>query len=182
MSNYYLNGTVQALGQRNFTSKAGKNLTVHSVQVDGTWIEVGFKQPYNVGSIITADVEYAYKRYQITPNPANPALPQVPGSGGAAAGAPAAVSSAPSTTSQASSGPSSFPIPMTAGRETAIIRQNALTNAVAVVNALSGETDFSMSEGGELKARIDSIIATAYKFAAFSSGNLDAEVIDKATE
>jgi hypothetical protein len=69
-----------------------------------------------------------------------------------------------------------FPLPKTHG-DTAIIRQNALTNAVATV------ADFIATQPTEkwpdLDSWTDMVITTAYKYAEFSSGQREVEAVKK---
>lgn len=69
-----------------------------------------------------------------------------------------------------------FPVPNTHG-DTAIIRQNALTNSVATV------ADFIATQPTEkwpnLETWTDMVITTAYKYAEFSSGQREMKAIAK---
>jgi len=138
----------------NVTEKAvsppGKRpFKVHSVVLStGEEIEVGYKQPYKIGQQFNSEVEFKYGKYKevkpLTPGAA-------PGPAVAAVGG-------------ASSGPMNFPIPKS-NKETAIIRQNALTNAANVHAALIKVGAYTA--GPNLA---EDVIALAYQFAEFSSG------------
>ena len=71
-----------------------------------------------------------------------------------------------------------FPIPTTHG-DMAIIRQNALTNAVATVADYIATLD--ASKWPDLSAWKDMVIETAYDFAKFSSGQREVEAISRLT-
>ncbi len=122
---------------------------VHTVKLDnGEQIEVGYKQPYTVGQMFNSEVEFKYGKYkEVKP----------------LAGAPS-TSSATSTPVAAT--PMAFPIPK-ANKETAIIRQNALTNAVNAVNQMQSLGLTSHKTADEIA---NEVISLAYKFAEFSSG------------
>lgn len=181
MTSYYVSGTVTAVKSRQGTSKAGKPFTIHIATINGTDIEVGFKQPFKIGDTATLDVEYAYKSYRMTSLPANSSNPPIPNS---ASGTTFVGSPVPTS--------SDFPIRSTDGRQTAIIRQNALTNAVALINGGVSVNLVEQAEDGKIPAYVaklskedqDAIrdqaalaIEIAYKFASFSSGNLDQEFL-----
>lgn len=79
----------------------------------------------------------------------------------------------PPRTAAKSATPKPFPLPPTHG-DTAIIRQNALTNAVSTV------ADYIATQPTEkwpdLDTWTDMVIDTAYKFAKFSSGQREVEM------
>ena len=137
-------------------SKPGKRpFTVHRVQLaNGDEIEVGFKQPYRVGDNFNSEVEFKFGKWK-----------EVRALGGAAPPSPAP--STPTGASTSGNGaPATFPIPK-GNKESAIIRQNALTNAVNTVNKfLDTQPDAYKS----LDGYTDEVIAVAYKYAEFSSG------------
>jgi len=123
---------------------------VHSVVLSsGEEIEVGYKQPYKIGQQFNSEVEFKYGKYKEV-KPLVPGATPTPGPAAAAVGA--------------SSGPMNFPIPKS-NKETAIIRQNALTNAANVHAALIKVGAYTA--GPNLA---EDVIALAYQFAEFSSG------------
>ncbi len=135
-------------------TKPGKRpFTVHRVQLNnGDEVEVGFKQPYRVGDNFNSEVEFKFGKWK-----------EVRALGGAA---PTPTPSTPSGANSSGNGaPATFPIPK-GNKESAIIRQNALTNAVNAINNW-GDTEIG---AGSLDEYTDLIIAQAYKFAEFSSG------------
>lgn len=169
------NGTVVTLTTRDLTSKAGKPFTKHGVKLDsGQEFELdGFKQIYSVGDKVSAvGVALKYRVWTSTGALAHGA-PEMPRSGGSPA------PSAPRTSGSGAS-ESGFPIPA-ASYQMSIIRQNALTSAVNLVNTALGER---ISDGEDdptattrnqkiISQRADLAIKIAYKFASFSSGYLD---------
>lgn len=172
---YYVEGTITRLDSQNRKSKAGKAFTIHTVDVNGSTIEVGFKQPFSVGDRFASNVEYAYKTYRQAAGADN-TLGPIPN-------AVASPSRAPAAAGGGSTRSSAFPIPTSDGVQTAIMRQNALTNAVSLISNAGGYAGSGLGEtvtNEDLKAvikwRAELAIDIAYKFAAFSSGNLDAEL------
>ena len=150
------------------SNKTGKKFRVHYIDLDtGDRVNVGFNNPFKVGQNISLEAEQKYGELKLV-------------SGGAASGgsssAPKKVeSSAPAARTYASQRP--FPVPKTSG-EMAIIRQNALTNAVTMF--CNGALEFvpnkdDMKNTDEL---IEEVIKMAYKFAEFSSGNREVALAD----
>ena len=129
--------------------------SVHAIELDGgDVIEVGYKQPYRIGQTVTLNVEFKYGKWAevkggAVGSPSPVPTPSVGPSGGSAAAAPM-----------------NFPIPKT-NKETAIIRQNALTNAVQSVGALLVNGNLS---GMTTDKFAEEVLNMAYKYAEFSSG------------
>lgn len=172
-----LSGTVSALTTREVPKKAGGTFTKHGIKVGTVEAELdGFRQKYRVGDVIDVAVVYNFKRWNVT-GPANPADPLVPtGTAGASGGV---VPGAPPAPYTPRGGDRVFPVPSGSG-EMAIIRQNALTNAVKVLEVCYDNMEIDSPEEVADKA-----IQIAYKFQAFSSGRLDekaAEQLAKDTE
>lgn len=182
-------GVVTNVEARVKAKKAGGTYTVNIATLDtGVEVDFGFKPcPARIGDSVSWVVQKSYgsnKFVAVDPSagslaPAYPPrgvyVPTVPSAGG--------TSPAPSSPSAYKGGYAKpFPLPREHG-DTAIIRQNALTNAVKMIELACGEPS-SASVGGTLCnfATIEEmeqrIIQTAYKFAAFSSGNLDAMLAD----
>jgi hypothetical protein len=137
-------------------NKPGKRpFTVHRVQLaNGDEVEVGFKQPYRVGDNFNSEVEFKFGKWK-----------EVRALGGAAPATPAP--SSPSGASTSGNGaPATFPIPK-GNKESAIIRQNALTNAVKLFEVQAATSD-EAALTDEVAA--ERVIQIAYKFAEFSSG------------
>lgn len=203
---YQATGIVTKLTTRAAVSKAGKPYTKHGVELDsGQEFELdGFKQIYRVGDRVS-NVLVREKFRQMTatgvPNEGLglPPLP-VKGAPGIAGTTP---TSAPTPSPVVRGGSSSswsprgvFPIDPEDG-QMSIIRQNALTNAVAVVVPLVREVlseNISIADvAGDREALLDEalssvpdlILKVAYKFQSFSSGQYDKiaaeEVAKKAT-
>lgn len=126
---------------------------VHRVVLNnGDEVEVGYKQPYKIGDLFNSEVEFKYGKWkEIRP------LGSVPS--GTAGGSSAASAPTPAPAAMA------FPIPK-ANKETAIIRQNALTNAVNFFNNAGAPHMAGMA----LDEQADYVLKLAYKFAEFSSG------------
>lgn len=123
----------------------------------GEEVEIGYKPTYKTGDNFNSEVEFKYGKYkEVKPL----------GASGATTGV---TSSAPSSVASMA-----FPIPK-ASKETAIIRQNALTNAVKLIADGNYATP-------DLDATVEKVLATAYKFAEFSSGQreirLTKELVD----
>ncbi len=139
----------------NTITKPGKPpFQVHRVQLNnGDEVEVGFKQTYAVGDNFNSEVEHKYGKWKEVRR-----LAGVPSNPSASAANPS------SPASSGNGAPATFPIPK-GNKEQAIIRQNALTNAV---NAVARFTDGTPR--GTFDEYTDQILATAYKFAEFSSG------------
>lgn len=135
-------------------TKPGKRpFSVHRVVLaTGDEVEVGFKQPYHIGDMFNSEVEFKYGKYKEVR--ALGSAPVTSGGGGVMAAAAAAPGMA-------------FPIPK-ASKETAIIRQNALTNAV---NLYTSHLETQGAAGiGDWDKAVEHILGLAYKFAEFSSG------------
>lgn len=175
-------GTVVELTTRNFTSKAGKSLTKHGVRLDsGQAFELdGFKQSFSVGDKIHAlGVALKYKVWTMTGG-ISPGAPAMPASAPSPGGAPAPTSGAPRSSGASSGGGGGyssrdvgFPIPQDS-YQMAIIRQNALTNAVSLVNEAYGvATGTAEDIAHEVAVRLNTALKLAYKMASFSSGQLD---------
>ena len=165
-----IKGTVDSVSDKVITSKAGKRFKVHYVIMDdGSEVNVGFKQPFNVGQYVTLDVEQKYgelKMLSTSNGNAQTVSKQAPTTGTSAR---TPVSSRP------------FPIPKTSG-EMAIIRQNALTNAVTMF--CNGALEFVPGKD-EMKSTdelIEEVLKMAYKFAEFSSGQREVALASNLAE
>jgi len=143
---------VNILRDAKVSTKTGKPYTVHSVVLDsGDTIEVGFKQPYKTGASFNSEVEFAYGKWKEVRPLGSASPPSSSTSGQDATPSPA---------------PMQFPIPKSS-KELAIIRQNALTNAMNAVNNYDGGDRNALEKLDEYAERV---INVAYKFAEFSSG------------
>lgn len=153
-----VSGVVRNLSSKRITSKAGRTFTLHLVELeDGTVVNVGFKQPFSIGDNVKLNVEEKFGELKLIVGGA--ASSGGGGGGDSGGGAPA-----PAVKKSFESGRNTkFPVPETHG-DYSIIRQNALTNAVAYFNE-SGSGTKSLDEG------VDEIIKIAYKFAEFTSGH-----------
>lgn len=166
-------GKVASASTRTFTSKAGKALTKTVLTLDnGIDIELdGFGDKvskYPPGTTVDMGAVQAFGRWQTT-GARQPGLPEL---GGTSAPSPAK----PATTTSRGA----FPIPGN-DYQVSIIRQNSLTNAVATIMPMVGDCD-NMDAPEALRALekvSDQIIRLAYKYAAFSTGNLDTQVLQE---
>lgn len=130
--------------------RTGKPYTVHGVELDsGEQIEIGFKQAYKVGDSFNSEVEFAYGKWK-----------EKRALGSAPIGATTVLKEVHTPPTAMA-----FPIPK-ANKETAIIRQNALTNAVKACDDYAEHTGKLLP----LDEFIEQVISVAYKFAEFSSG------------
>lgn len=159
--------TVSSIGSTPFTAKTGKSYNSHYVvTADGEQIEVGLKQKYAVGARINVDVDKQFGK-----------LKEV----GPPTGVPTKAEPAPlrGTSPAFSRQEKVFPVPELSG-EMAIIRQNALTNAVNVVvnksSVLLGVDKTKAEREQFLNALVEDILGIAYKFADFSSGHREAKL------
>lgn len=179
---YTLAGTVTDLTERQAKTRYGLK-PVYGGEVSGQAIEFGFKKDEKVpypsrGDVVSYRVKYEYGKYKVcglsVGDPPAPVKAAAPGGGAA---------SATGTTKPAGGSFRPFPVPMTHG-DTSIIRQNSLGHAVALVAAFVSTIDGdSEKEGPDLvELGADVALRIAYKFAAFSSGNLDAEVLAEITK
>jgi hypothetical protein len=118
---------------------------------------VGFSQPFKVGDSISVDVETKFGELKVTSS----SVAADSGTKGVPMGTKAY---APSTGKN-----TVFPVPNTHG-DYAIIRQNALTNAVAIV---SQRSDWRSEDVDTVSERV---IRLAYKFAEFTSGHREKRI------
>ena len=144
-----------------FTSKAGKPCSVNKMNLK-TFGEVslGFTKPetlpFVAGDHVSINVEKNYGEWQYK--------------GEAAAGSTATVSTAPTPAPKAGAMvfvPKEFPVPDKHG-DMAIIHQNSLTNARALVCALIEQGAVDTDDPDAIVALIKSV---AYDFVAFSAGH-----------
>ncbi len=160
------------------------NFVVNSVEIKPVNTKYGMKNTYTLQTTI-GKVKYGWKDPRKAGIDAGTALEAVVNQGQYGAeivdgtvkvistGNPVAATPAPAITGNkptyggggAGAAGRPFPVPKTSG-ELAIIRQNALTNAVAVINNYGGELDAQLT----LDEYTDKIIEIAYKFADFTSG------------
>lgn len=164
---------VGSINERKVNTKYGLKSAFDLVATDGTKYGFAFNAPAKYGIAVGTKVTGI-----ATPGKYGMDLDAKTVSiGGTAAVTPTPAGAAPAMKSfsgGASGRP--FPVPNTSG-EMAIIRQNALTNAVATV------ADFIATQPSEkwptLDTWTDMVIDTAYKFAKFSSGQREIEAVKK---
>jgi len=173
-------GKVVAVGPVTKAKKAGGTYTVYEASLDtGVVVDFGFSPPagINVGDTIERAVVKDFGKYK-DQGPLNGE--QLPDAFPKRAAAPASTAGGAAVTpTNNSSVPTSygkkFPVEREHG-DTAIIRQNALTNAVKTVVDGRVFDSAGLSTPDEL---IDEIIRLAYRYAGFSSGQADATLIAK---
>ena len=161
---------VASINVRDVTTKFGPKKAYDLIATDGTKYGFAFTDParsgISVGTVVSASGTAG--KYGVTLDPKTVSL------GGAVTSAtPASAKPAPSYGGREAK---VFPLPKTHG-DTAIIRQNALTNAVATV------ADFIATHPTEkwpdLDTWTDMVISTAYKYADFSSGQREVKAVQK---
>jgi hypothetical protein len=147
-----IEGSVESVFSKQITAKSGKNYTIYHMRVSGQDVNMGFNRPaYQEGEFVSLDVER--NRYGEL---------EVPKKGGSASNSNGSSYSAPSNSTSA-------PAPGIAlSKDMAIIRQNALTNAV--------------NYHANSDAEPEDIIATAYVFAEFSSGKREERIAKEMRE
>ena len=158
---------VGSINVRDVTTKFGPKKAYDLIGKDGTKYGFAFTDPsrsgISVGTVVSAQGEAG--KYGITLDAKTVVV------GGAVDASHAAPKAAP-----AASYGKVFPLPKTHG-DTAIIRQNALTNSVATV------ADFIATQPTDkwpdLDTWTDMVITTAYKYAEFSSGQREVAAVKK---
>lgn len=184
-------GVVKNVEARVKAKKAGGTYTVNVATLDtGVEVDFGFKPcPARIGDTVSWVVQKSYgtNKFVADDPSAGSLAPAYPPRGAyvppsAASTTPGAPAAGPSAYRAGYGKP--FPLPRDHG-DTAIIRQNALTNAIKLIELATGEPKLGSGGVGETVLSFSTIeemeqrvIQTAYKFAAFSSGNLDAMLAD----
>jgi len=151
-------------GEQGIGKASGKPFTKWFMDLeDGTKVCAGFRKPasYTVGQRLSANIEKnQWGDWEIKAASAGGATAPAQQSGGFKPGA----SGRP------------FPVPKTSG-EVAIIRQNALTNANALVSTMAVLDHPSLEiHGGDLA---ELVIEIAYKFAEFSTGQREVKHVEE---
>jgi hypothetical protein len=166
---------VGGINERTVTTKFGPKKTYDLIATDGKKYQFPFSDPaksgISVGTTFSAMGDMG--RFGVSLEPKTVTI------GETVSGtmpAPGAVSTSKSGYGSSASYGKVFPLPTTHG-DTAIIRQNALTNAVATV------ADFVATQPTEkwpdLDKWTDMVITTAYKYAEFSSGQREVKAMKK---
>jgi hypothetical protein len=166
------NFKVASINEREVTTKYGLKKAYDLVAEDGTKYGFAFSSParsgISVGSVVSCSGET--DRFGIKLDPKTVTV------GGALSEPSTANAAAPKAASAYGRADKVFPLPKTHG-DTAIIRQNALTNSVATV------ADFIATQPTDkwpdLDTWTDMVITTAYKYANFSSGQREVEAVQK---
>jgi len=162
---------VASINARPVTTKFGARTAFDLIAKDGTKYKFKFTNPATMGigegSIITATGAVGDYGIELDPKSATLRPPGTAMETPAGGSGPAAATPARTYTTKP------FPLPKDHG-DTAIIRQNALTNAVATV------ADFIATQPTEKWPTIEEwqelVITTAYKYAEFSSGQREVRV------
>lgn len=193
-------GKVVAVGAVTKNKRAGGTYQVQIATLDtGVEVDFGFKPPVAaVGADVSWIVKKEYGSYKFVNedptagslSPAFPArAPSLTGSPPPTYTATGATSTGPFPARAGFGGAKPFPLPRDHG-DTAIIRQNSLTNAVATIaNVLRAPSEDAAALGvipaeyKRLRAMTpdqlsDEIIKIAYKYASFSSGHIDAMLVE----
>lgn len=164
-----ISGEVVDTSSKVITAKAtGKKFRVHYIELDGgEVVNVGFKNPYEVGHKVSLDVEEKYGELKATGNST--------GSGSSSGNASGSSDSKGSGGYRGGASGRPFPVPKTSG-ELAIIRQNALTNAVTMF--CNGALEFvpNKDDMKSVDELIEEVIKMAYAFAEFSSGQREVKL------
>lgn len=146
------------LADKRVSRTSGKPYTAYVVTIDGTPYEFGFKAPaFNKGDTVSFETERKFGKQQIMEGTL----------GKAAAGA---ASSPPKTGASGGGGwggKGVFPVPKNDGQRS-IIRQNAVTNARAIVADCGG-----LLEGESVEQYAARVIATAELIEQYTTGDLD---------
>jgi hypothetical protein len=161
---------VASINERTVTTKFGPKKAYDLVSTDGTRYGFAFTNParsgISVGTKVSASGEVG--RFGVALDPKTVTI------GGEVNDMETPAASVPKQVSYSGRAEKVFPLPTTHG-DTAIIRQNALTNAVATV------ADFVATQPTEkwptLDTWTDMVIKTAYKYAEFSSGQREMKAI-----
>lgn len=173
-------GTIQKFGSERKTSKAGKPFSVYTVDVDGTTYELkGFKplNGFSPGDTISFMTEVAYGKNQMDPATVQRASGASSGTAGVSSASTGSASSNAGVRNGGGYAPRPFPIPKLHG-DRAIVRQNSLTNAVNLYKSFL-EIPGSGASAMSIDNMVDNIIDVAYKFEAYSTGDREAEELEK---
>jgi hypothetical protein len=164
--------TVGQINAREVNTKRGLAKAYDLIATDGTKYGFAFQDPAKRGISVGTTVSGL-----ATPGTYGLSLdPKTVSVGATVAGAEVSTTSGDTTPRYESRGAKVFPLPPTHG-DTAIIRQNALTNAVATV------ADYVATQPTEkwpdLDTWSDMVINVAYKYAEFSSGQREVKAMRK---
>lgn len=165
-----ISGTVQAVTPTNGVSKrTGKPYTIWTVTVDGRQVKAGFKKPaFEVGQTVSIPV---------STNKWGDVEMIVAGAPTGGYTAPAKPSGGTSAPGGAPMGGRTFPVAKNSP-EMSIIRQNALTNANTAVHNFMERNASEVTEPSAVEEYVEMVIAAAYKFAEFSSGQREAKAVE----
>lgn len=162
-----ITATIRNFGSERKTSKAGKPYTAHFVTMtDGQVFSTGFGPlvgGFMPGDTISFQAMNKFGKMEIDATTVSKSGGGAAAPGSDYAGKPAAVT----TKAYVPAAAKVFPVPKDHG-DRSIIRQNSLTNARELYVGLIG-----VGGTGDWDKAVDQIIAMAYKFEAYSSGDLE---------
>lgn len=167
--------TVGTINERVVNTKFGAKKAFDLISTDGTKYGFGFTVPSKVGITTGTEVsgEATTGSYGLSLDPKSV---RVGGGGGITTPVSSGAAVSSSYVPKKAFVEKVFPVPPTHG-DMAIIRQNALTNAVATV------ADYVATQPAEKWPDLDKwgdmVIDVAYKYAKFSSGHREMEAIEK---
>jgi hypothetical protein len=169
---------VAAIKSREVTTKFGVKKVYDLYDTSGNKYALGFTDPatkgINVSCYVTGPTEV--DKYGPKFDGRTITVSATPPVGGVSVAAPDSGSAATPAYSRPAYKDKIFPVPPTHG-DMAIIRQNALSNATALVSDYVAT--LPAEQFPKLDAWSDLVIDVAYKFAKFSSGHRESEAIDK---
>jgi hypothetical protein len=166
--------TVGEIKIREVNTKRGVAKAFDIVDTAGTKYQFGFTDPNKVGASVGSTIsgEVTISTYGLAMDPKSVRTGGAPGE--AAKPSTTTPTSYPRTGGTSGYKEKTFPVPPTHG-DMAIIRQNALTNAVATVADYIATQD--SAKWPDLNKWGDMVIEVAYKYAKFSSGHRETEAI-----
>ena len=153
-------GKIDSMYDKDIKTKFGQKKVYHAM-VDGHDVNLGFKKEYEIGEMVTFEVEHKYGGLQLVngrkgasgTTTVQPTVGDIPsGSGGKA---------------------TAFPVNKNS-KDHSIIRQNSLTHASRVVHDYYTITGKQPTES--LDEYVESVIDMAYIFCDFSTGHREAKM------
>jgi hypothetical protein len=167
-----ITAAIDRIETRVVNTKFGPKTAYTGMLTDGRKLQFNFKNPATLGvtapATINAEVEEGKYGLEFK---------------GLSSGAPSTASTTGLVAKPTGAGASGrpFPVPVNSG-EMAIIRQNALTNAVNWFNRMplvTEDADGNLIPPPSDADMAERIIAMAYRFAEFSSGQREVRVVDE---
>ncbi len=176
--------TVQSINARQVNTKYGPK-NVYSLGTDIGNVKYGWKDPGKAGIAVGTMLEAEVNQTQYGKEAVEGTVKITTASRGIVTATTTAIDTTTTPRGNYTGGAAGrpFPVPKTSG-EMAIIRQNALTNAVAAVHHFYDNqpiTDETIVPPIMFQEYTDMIIEAAYKFADFSSGNREVAMANELT-